>query len=149
MDKVVRRHDQRDHDPSSEVLLPDSAIASSPVDNQFASAVFDLAWLAPDYKPTPTDALVRIRAICGMHRDLANALMVVCATHMGMKREILAEVLRQVRPELAPYSRDDVVGMLVAVVNGGRQGFEAVLRTRKSSGAKVINAALPWASSGD
>jgi hypothetical protein len=114
-----------------------------------ASTLFDMAWLAPDYRPAPADALQRIQTLCGMHKDLFNALMVVCATHMSMKREILAEVLRQIRPELSSYSRDDVAGMLAAVVHGGRQGFEAVLRTRKTTGAKPVNTALPWANSDD
>ncbi len=135
--------------PSATTTAARSTAASPPppaVDNPMASAVFDCAWMAPGYKPTPGEALPRIQALCQLHEDLFNALFVVVATHPGMRREILAEVVRQGRPELKPFTRGDVVGMLVAVQNAGRQGFEAVLRTRKTAGAKpAMNAALPWA----
>lgn len=130
-------------------LSPAFPVSSAPpvVDNQVASAVFDMAWMSPSYRPTPGEALPRIQALCRMHDDLFPALLAVVATHTGMRREILADVLRQIRPELQGFSRDDVAGMLVALHNGGRQGFEAVLRTRRqAAGPKVINSALPWAS---
>jgi hypothetical protein len=129
-------------------MSPNQKVAAeTAVDNPIASAVFDMAWMAPGYRATASEALPRIRALCQMHDDLFPAVFVVLASNPGVPRDILAGALRQIRPELQAFSRADVVGMLVAAYNGGRQGFEAVLRTRRQTpGPKVVNTALPWAS---
>ncbi len=97
----------------------------------------ELGWMAPGHVATPSKALVRIQFICEMHTDLFTALFTVVATHPNVQRAILASAVSRFRPDVSTYSQDDIVGMLNAIVNGGKQGFEAVLRTRKTAGRKV------------
>lgn len=91
----------------------------------------DIYWLAATHRPSPPDALRRIRAICEQCPELFGALMTVVATHQGLRHDILAAAVKQFRRDLDPFSRDDVTGMLRACWNGGWQGFDAVLRTRR------------------
>jgi len=56
---------------------------------------------------------------------------------------MLAMAIKQFRRDADTLSNEDMVSLLVSVVNGGNQAFEAVLRTRKSSERKT-SAALPW-----
>ncbi len=102
-----------------------------------------LAWIAPSHQAAPAHALARIAFICGMHPDLFTALFTVLATHPGVPRDLLAAAISRCRRDVEAYSQEDIVGMMTAILNGGRQGFEAVLRTRKSGPKK--NSALPWA----
>lgn len=98
----------------------------------------ELDWLAPDRPPRPAEALERIRLLCELAgSDLHRAMLLVLATHQELPRDMLAAAVKQFRPDLDPYSRDDVVGLLTAIWNGGKSGFDAVLRTRANSPKKV------------
>jgi hypothetical protein len=101
-----------------------------------------VAWAVPGRHGSPAEALARIGALCRGHADLFSALFAVLATHQGVSRDILAAALKQFRPELSALSSDDVVGLLTAILHGGRPGFEAVLRSRQRGERKA--AALPW-----
>ena len=103
----------------------------------------DLAWIAPTHRPAPAEALARVQAICSHCPELFGAMFSVLATHQGVPREILAAAVKQFRPDTEALSRDDVTSLLVAVWNGGKQGFDAVMRTRKS--APRAASAHPWA----
>ncbi len=106
-----------------------------------------LNWLSPNYRATPAEALPRIKVICQLHSDLHAAMWTVMATHPSLPPDILAAAIQQCRPDTQALTREDLRGLMTALVNGGRQGFDAVLRTRRqlqrtaSSGAS----ALPWA----
>lgn len=102
----------------------------------------DLDWLAPNHRAAPADALVRIRRLCELHPDLHGAVLAVMATHPAVPREILAAALKQFRRDADALSQDDVMGLLTALWNGGRQAFDTVLRTRKTAERRA--AALPW-----
>jgi hypothetical protein len=91
----------------------------------------NLEWLGPAYRAAPAEALDRIRQICAMHTELFGAVFVVLATHHGLPLEILAVAVKQYRADTEALTRDDVVSLMVATRNGGRQGFDAVLRTRR------------------
>lgn len=101
-----------------------------------------LTWLRPGRHGTPADCLQRIRWICEQVPDLYSAAITVAATHQGVPRDQLAAALRQFRPELQVHSLPDVAGMINGLWNGGKDGFEAVLRTRKTSDRRV--GALPF-----
>jgi len=92
-----------------------------------------LSWLRPDQHGLPAECLQRIRWICAEMPDLYSAAITVAATHQGVPRDQLAAALRQFRPELQVHSPRDVAGMINGLWNGGREGFEAVLRTRKNA----------------
>jgi hypothetical protein len=100
-------------------------------------------WLGPDHVAAPAEALERIGAICELHADLPTAAFVVLATHLGLPREVLATVLKRYRSELQATSVADVVSMLNALQHGGREGFEAVRRTRRKA-TRAAAAGLPW-----
>lgn len=87
-------------------------------------------WLVPGHRATPAEALRRIHGLCAAWPDLYAAMFVVLATHQELPREVLAAAIKQFRPDLDAYTREDVVGLLTAVWNGGKSGFDAVLRTR-------------------
>ncbi len=109
-----------------------------------------LGWMAPSHRASPAEALPRIRSICAMCSDLFDAVLLVVATHRGVPREHLAAALKLTRPELEPISAQDVVNLLVAAWNGGKQGFDAVWRTRgKSGGRSSATSALPWGRADD
>jgi hypothetical protein len=102
----------------------------------------ELDWMAPDALPSPQDALPRIRVLCGRAPDLFSALFVVAATHPGGPRPILAEAVRQCRPEAAELSADDVAVLLTALHTGAREAVEALLRRR--SGRQRAASAMSW-----
>ena len=104
----------------------------------------DLSWLSPSHRAKPALALSRIAAICQQVPDLYAALATVQATHQGLPRELLARAIKQHRSDTDPYSHADVAGMLTALWNAGRDGFEAVQRTRKTNQRVASAAALPW-----
>jgi hypothetical protein len=95
-----------------------------------------LAWLQPGHRCAPAEALRRIQSLCTAWPDLHSALLVVLATHQELPRDMLAAAVKQFRPDLDPYTREDVVSLLTAIWNGGKSGFEAVLRTRANSPRK-------------
>ncbi|MCF8205540.1 MAG: hypothetical protein K9J82_10705 [Methylotenera sp.] len=99
-------------------------------------------WLLPAHRVTPADALRRIQALCAAWPDLHAAMFVVLATHQALPREVLAVALKQFRPDLEAYTREDVTSLLTAVWNGGKSGFDAVLRTRANSPKRGGN--LSW-----
>lgn len=99
-------------------------------------------WLLPAHRATPADALRRIQALCMAWPDLHAAMFVVLATHQTLPREVLAVALKQFRPDLEAYTREDVMSLLTAVWNGGKSGFDAVLRTRANSPKRGGN--LSW-----
>ncbi|MFG6488180.1 hypothetical protein ACG04R_15955 [Roseateles sp. BYS78W] len=100
----------------------------------------DLAWLLPGYRAAPADALRRIQTLCVAWPDLHAAMLAVLATHQELPRDMLAAAIKQFRPDLAAYTAEDVVSLLTAVWNGGKSGFDAVLRTRAASPKKGAGA---------
>ncbi|MDT9001468.1 hypothetical protein RQP53_19485 [Paucibacter sp. APW11] len=120
-------------------------MAQYPTELDDNSGPDDLGWMAPGYLATPAEALERIRQICAMHEELFGALFALMATHGSLPREILAAAIKQFRPDAQALSNEDLVGLLTATVNGGRQGFDAVMRTRRSTPRKA--GAVPWAGS--
>jgi len=103
----------------------------------------ELAWMLPGHRAAPADALKRIQALCAGLPDLHGAMFCVLATHQELPREMLAAAIKQFRPDLDAYSRDDVVSLLVAIWNGGKSGFDAVLRTRANAPRKA-GGGLSW-----
>lgn len=124
-----------DADPSA-AAAPDAA---APGD--------DLAWLAPGARPAPAQALQRIRVLCETYPDLFSAMFVIVATHPGVSREMLAQAVKQFRPDAEAYSVSDMVSLLVSIGTGARDAFEAVQRTRKNAGRKAVS--LPWGNAKD
>ncbi len=102
----------------------------------------DAAWAVPGQHGSPAAALARIQWLCAGTPDLFAAVLGVLGTHQAVNRELLAAALKQCRPELADLSRDDVAGLLTALLNGGRPGFDAVLRSRRRGERPVM--ALPF-----
>jgi hypothetical protein len=102
----------------------------------------DWAWTLPGHSPAPAEAIPRIAALCQAWPDPYLALFSVLATHQGLPREVLATAVLRFRPDLADLSRDDVVGLMASIVNAGRQGFDAMLRSRRKSDRKA--AAAMW-----
>jgi hypothetical protein len=101
-----------------------------------------LEWLHPAHRAAPADALMRIRWLCAQHPDLFGAMFVVLATHQGVPRDILAAAVRQFRRDTDSLTQADVSGLFTALLTGGRQGFDTVLRTRRSGDRKP--AAPSW-----
>jgi hypothetical protein len=105
----------------------------------------ELDWVAPTHRATPTEALPRIEAMCRLIPELYGAMSAVQSTHLGLPREIIALAIKQYRRDTDALTQQDVVGLLTSLWTGGREGFDAVLRSRKSGGRRVAAAALPWA----
>ena len=106
------------------------------------SAWFDVPWLAPSHRVSAKDALKRIKSICGLCPDLFSAMALTVSTHQGVPREALAAAIKNFRADAAAYTQEDLVGLLTSIWNGGKQGFDAVLRTRKNAERKAP--ALSW-----
>lgn len=102
-----------------------------------------LDWLQPGYRATPADALRRIQELCAAWPDLFAAMFLVLATHQELPRDVLAAAIKQFRADLDAYTREDVVSLLTAIWNGGKSGFDAVLRTRANS-PKKISGGFSW-----
>jgi hypothetical protein len=102
----------------------------------------EVAWILPGVQSSATVAAARIHAICAAHTDLFTAMLTVVATHPALARDKLAVAIQQFRPDCAGLSLADIQGLIVALLNSGRQGFDAVLRTRK--GAKRPAASTAW-----
>lgn len=102
-----------------------------------------LDWLMPGHRPVAADALRRIQALCGSRGDLFAAMFCLLATHQELPRDMLAAAIKQFRPDLEPYTREDVISLLNGIWNGGKSGFDAVLRTR-ANGPKRGGGALSW-----
>ncbi len=100
-------------------------------------------WLLPGHRPAAPEALRRIQALCAAWPDLYTAMFLVLAVHQELPRDMLAAALKQFRTDLEPCTREDVVGLLTAVWNGGRSGFDAVLRTRAHAPKRAAGA-LSW-----
>jgi len=100
----------------------------------------ELAWLLPGHRGAPAQALRRIQALCGAWPDLYAAMFLVLASHQELPRDMLAAAIKQFRGDLDAYTRDDVVSLLTAIWNGGKSGFDAVLRTRANSPKKGAGA---------
>ena len=92
-----------------------------------------LAWLLPAHHGAPTVCLRRIRWLCEHVVDLHDAMLLVAATHQGIGRDRLAAAMHQFRPDLRSLRTEDVLGLVNGLVHGGRDGFDAVLRSRKTS----------------
>ncbi|HEY1092286.1 MAG TPA: hypothetical protein VGE47_14425 [Burkholderiaceae bacterium] len=102
----------------------------------------ELPWLLAERPASPRDSLRRIQDICTHCPDLYTAIQTMLVTHPGIPRNNLAAAIKQLHPNLAQISAEDVVGLITAAWNGGQQGFEAVLRTRK--GAARTSGASLW-----
>ena len=112
-------------------------------DAESAGGPDPLEWLMPGHRGAPAEALKRIQALCAGWPDLHAAMFIVLATHQGLPREVLAVAVKQFRPDLDAYTREDVMGLLTAVWNGSKSGFDAVLRTRAGS-PKRSGGGLSW-----
>lgn len=99
-----------------------------------------LGWLAPGHRAAPADALKRIQTLCGNWPDLYACMFLVLATHQELPRDMLAAAIKQFRSDLDAYTREDAVSLLTAIWNGGKSGFDAVLRTRANSPKKGAGA---------
>lgn len=102
----------------------------------------ELAWLLPGTPQGPAEVLPRVNAICAGVPDLFGAMFLLLATHQGLPRERLAAATKQFRSDLDDLSRDDVAALYTALLNGGRQGFDAVLRSRRKGERK--GGGLSW-----
>lgn len=133
-----------DHpDVPAPVDTPVEAPAAEVAAQQMAEQI---AWLSPNHRASPGDALARIRVICEMcGTDLHRAMLLVMATHQAVPKEILAAAVKQFRRDLDAHSREDVTSLFTALWNGGNQGFQSVLRTRKNSDRKA--GGLSWVKS--
>ncbi|RZL35332.1 MAG: hypothetical protein EOP35_14595 [Rubrivivax sp.] len=119
----------------------DDAHAGENEDAAGAADVADgLAWLTPGHRAAPAEALPRIQALCAAWPDLHAAMFTVLAAHQALPRDVLAAAIKQFRPDLDAFTREDVAGLLTAIWNGGRSGFDAVLRTRANSPKKGAGA---------
>ena len=96
----------------------------------------ELEWLQPGQRAAPAEALRRIQALCAGRPDLFAAMFLVLGTHQELPRDMLAAAIKQFRSDLDAYTREDVVSLLTAIWNGGKSGFDAVLRTRANSPKK-------------
>lgn len=97
----------------------------------------ELDWLQPGHRFAPAEALRRIQALCAAWPDLHAAMLIVLATHQELPRDMLAAAIKQFRADLDAYTREDVVSLLTAIWNGGKSGFDAVLRTRAGASKKT------------
>lgn len=111
------------------------------------AASLHLLWMSPRQPPAAKESLRRIRALCSYWPDLYEAMQAVLATHPLVARDILARAIKRCRRDTDVYSVEDVTGLLISAWNGGRHGFDAVLRSRKQAERKVV--ATPWVKSDD
>ena len=100
-----------------------------------------MAWYAPGQHGSPAQALARIRSICAHVPELHGAMFAVLGAHQGLPREILAAAVQQCRPDAAAMKREDLVALFTSIWTGGRDGFDAVLRSRRKGDRK---ATLGW-----
>jgi hypothetical protein len=103
----------------------------------------DMSWMSPSHRPVPAQALSRIKSICHHFPELCSAIQAVGATHISVPREVLAMALKKFRKDLDPYDTKEVVSLLTAIANGGRSGYDSVLKNRKKGGV-TANTAMPW-----
>jgi hypothetical protein len=97
----------------------------------------DLRWLLPGQHGLPAEVLPRIQFICAQQPDLFAAMFLLLATHQGLPRDILAAATKQCRSDVDDLTREDVVGLYTSILNGGKQGFDAVLRSRRKAERKT------------
>lgn len=90
-----------------------------------------LDWIAPGQPVAPREALQRIERICALHPTLFGAALCASVTHPGVPHEHIARALLQFRRDADGLTVQDVVGLLTACHTGAREGFEAVLRSRR------------------
>ncbi len=102
----------------------------------------DVSWMGPQERHSPPEALRRIKTLCAIFPDLYGAMLAVQLTHAAVSRELLALAIKQFRRDAESLSPEDLQGLLTAALNGGRQGFDAVLRTRKGGERKTVS--IPW-----
>jgi hypothetical protein len=107
----------------------------------------DVSWMGPQERHSPPEALRRIKTLCAIFPDLYGAMLAVQLTHAAVSRELLALAIKQFRRDAESLSPEDLQGLLTAALNGGRQGFDAVLRTRKGGERKSVS--IPWGSNGE
>ena len=91
----------------------------------------DVDWIVPGQHGAPAEVVARIQALSQQVPDLFSLMFALLATHQGVPREILAVALKQCRSDLQDLSREDVAGLYAGILNGGRQGFDAVLRAKR------------------
>lgn len=96
-------------------------------------AALELPWLSPERQADPRESLRRIREICQQSPDAYSAVQAVLVTHPSVPRGNLVPAIKMFRSDLSQLSVEDLSGLITAAWNGGQQGFEAVLRTRKSA----------------
>lgn len=96
-------------------------------------AALELPWLSAERQADPRESLRRIREICQQSPDAYSAVQAVLVTHPNVPRTNLAPAIKMFRTDLSQLSMEDLNGLITAAWNGGQQGFDAVLRTRKSA----------------
>jgi hypothetical protein len=106
-------------------------------------AALELPWLSPERQADPRESLRRIREICQQSPDAYSAVQAVLVTHPSVPRGNLVPAIKRFRSDLSQLSVEDLNGLVTAAWNGGQQGFEAVLRTRKSAPRMAVSS--PWA----
>jgi hypothetical protein len=103
----------------------------------------DMSWMSPSHRPVPAQALSRIKSICHHFPELCSAIQAVGATHISVPREVLAMALKKFRTDLDMYDTKEVASLLTAIANGGRSGYDSVLKNRKKGGG-AASTSLPW-----
>lgn len=111
---------------------------------EYENKAQDMSWMAPNCRSVPAVALGRIKSICQHIPDIFGVMQAVAATHSAVPREVQAMALKKFRPDLDPFESKEVVAMLTSIVNGGRSGYDSVIRNRKKGGGGASSAALPW-----
>lgn len=135
----------------SEAELDERAIAAQDCDylmtacklarGEREQAALELPWLSPERQADPRESLRRIREICQQSPDAYSAVQAVLVTHPSVPRGNLVPAIKMFRTDLNQLSLEDLAGLVTAAWNGGQQGFDAVLRTRKST-PRVATASL-------
>jgi hypothetical protein len=101
------------------------------LEGSFTADTSPLDWLAPGQPVAPREALQRIERICALHPTLFGAVLCASVTHPGVPHAHIARALLQFRPDTEGLTAQDMMGLLTACHTGAREGFEAVLRSRR------------------
>jgi hypothetical protein len=90
----------------------------------------------------PRAILQHIETLCGTHAALFDAMLAVVVMYPEVPRPLMASAIKQFRRDTDTLTQEDVMGLQTSLINGARQAFEAVLRTRRGGERKA--AALPF-----
>lgn len=129
--------------PADEASADPSRDASPAPEAEADPGTPDWDWALPGRQGSPAVALARIQRFCESVSDLYAALVLVQGTHQAVTRDLLAAAIKTHRRDLDDLSREQVAGLLTAVWNGGRDGFDATLRARRK-GDRRAAALAAW-----